>query len=776
MICGRCGKPTAENSTFCPQDSWAIFVDRPVTSDAGALFGFELPAGSGRLARRRQEGICAQLAHSYEDNLQRRNDALEKRLEAEPDSYEVLRALALIAYLEGQLARAATLFERAHKANPDDLESAVNFAIVLARRGQLQPSLNLLNELRKAHPDSPFVWLNLALVALQAHRAPLVHEAVGALEQLWLGNEQIALAFHDDGVTARGLAFLLEGKAREAWDQLNASARHAINLKVEARKDAEREGLTFDNADTFGDDEAGAEVVMEGMGAEASALNNLAIAEAEMGELTRAQARLRAALRLEPGNSAILNNIGVLAYRGGNLSAAHRALETAQGVEEFIGRPDPITNNHLGVVLGSMGRMDESLNFFQRAGSVDHAEFEVFYNLGRAFIEHGRSDVGVPHLRQAFAIEPNNADVHTVLGAAYLFSGRLNLYAEALKHLKRAVQLDSHSRTGAANLVLALLEIGNRDAARGILNQALKVFPGAAEPNYLAALILLYSLEGSDNPETFWASASQHFELARAARPDTAAALYNSALCQFMMGFRDTSAKLLEAATQRDPSLGPAYYLIGVGHAVAKRDKEALAAWSIAAQLEPLNADVHINTGALLYRMGDFKGACDAYFRAHRLLPEDPIILASLGIAFARRKMFAQAITSLEQSLRIDPRSAIAHSNIGLAHYLFNAIERAMEHWRLVSQLDKSYAASREEEQQRSFDDSIIQVRPLEWKNRIIGIAPVLPRPRTRLTPAQGVDPFRMILTDPALATIAEQKRQLEAQRRVLGWMSLKTH
>ena len=728
------------------------------------------------MARRRQEGFCAQLAHSYEENLQKRNDALEKRLGAEPQNHEVLRALALIAYLEGQLARAATLFERAHKAAPDDLESAVNFAIVLARRGQLQPSLNLLNELRQKHSDSPFVWLNLALVALQAHRPPLVHQAIDALEGLWLDNEQIALDFHDDGVTARGLALLLERKPREAWEQLNAAARHAINLKVDARKEAERQGLTFEDADNFGDDGAESEVVMEGMGAQASALNNLAIAEADMGELARAQARLRSALHLEPGNSAILNNIGVLAYRGGNLNAAYRAIETAHGVEEFIGKPDPITNNHLGVVLSSLGRMEDSLNSFQRAGSVDHAEFEVFYNLGRAFIEHGRADVGVPYLRQAFAIEPNNADVHTVLGAAYLFSGRVNLYAEALKHLKRAVQLDSHSRTGASNLVLALLEIGNRDAARGILNQALKIFPGAAEPNYLAALILLYSMEGSDNPETFWASAAQHFELARAARPDTAAALYNSALCQFMMGFRDTSSKLLEAATQRDPSLGPAYYLIGVGHAVAKRDKEALAAWKIAAELEPLNADVHVNTGALLYRAKDYKGACDAYFRAHRLLPENPVILAAMGVAFAQRKMFPQAIAALNDSLRIDPRSPIAHSNIGLAHYLFNAIESAMEHWRLVSQLDKTYAASREEEQQRSFDDSIIQLRPLEWKNRVIGIAPVLPRPRTRLTPSQGVDPFRLVLTDPALATIVEQKRQLEAARRVLAWMSLKTH
>ena len=773
MICGRCGRPTAENSTFCPQDRWAIFVDRPEVTEAGALFGFELPGGSGFMTRRHQESTSAHLQRSYEDNLQKRNDALEKRLEAEPNNFEVLRALGLIAYLENQLARASALLERAHKAAPDDLESAVNYAIVSARRGQLQPALAVLHGARQKHPESPLVWLNLALVALQAHRPPRVFEAGDALEQLWRRDPDIASEFHDDAVTARGLAFLLEHKPRDAWEQLNAAARHAVNIKPETNTDESDDELSVERE--VPSDEAD-EVVMEGKGAQASALNNLAIAEAEMGDFPRAQARLRAALRLEPGNSAILNNIAVLAYRGGNLNAAFHALETAHDIEEFIEKSDPITNNHLGVVLSAMGRMEESLNSFQRAGAVEHAEFEVFYNLGRAFIEHGRSDMGVPYLRQAFGIEPNNPDVHTVLGAAYLFSGRTNLYAEALKHLKRAVQIDSHHRSGAADLILALLDINNRDAARSLLNQALKIFPRDAEPNFLAGIIILNSMEGAENPEAFWANAAQRFEAARAARPETVSALYNSALCQFMMGFRDSASKLLEAAIARDPSLGPAYFLIGLGHAMAKRDKEALAAWKIAAQLEPHNVDVHANTAALLYRAGDFKGSCDAYLRAHRLEPGDPVILAALGVAFARQRMFPQAITALEQSIVINPHSPIAHSNIGLAYYLFNAIERALEHWRIVSQLDRSYADAREEEQQRSFDDSIIQLRPLEWKNRVVGMAPVLPRPRTRLTPAQGVDPFRLALTDPKLGAIVEQKRKLEAARRLLGWMNLKAH
>ncbi len=44
---------------------------------------------------------------------------------------------------------------------------------------------------------------------------------------------------------------------------------------------------------------------------------------------------------------------------------------------------------------------------FQRAGGTEHAEFEVYYNLGRAFIEHAKPDLGVQYLRQSFTLEPN---------------------------------------------------------------------------------------------------------------------------------------------------------------------------------------------------------------------------------------------------------------------------------------------------------------------------------------------------------------------------------
>ncbi len=824
VICGRCGHYTAPGSTYCPNDHWVLLDDLPDSNNSmGARIDFVLPEQqSGLFARRGEEKQRDNLEKSYRSNVEARLEKWEKQLEDDPNDAAVTRRLGLLAMLEGQVERASALLERARTLAPGDFESLVNHGVTLARRGKLQPAIDLFLEARKKTPNSPIVLFNLALVGLQARRPAQVHEAVDALEKLWQNNLAIASDYHDDAVTLRGLAFLLEAKPKEAFAQLEAAVSHRVNLGVSEaelnnRRQAERrkgdrrqqnipvaverrkgprrvedrrqttEADLIDFMENGGFNEAGqtaeardvadtnanAKVKMNGT-AESDALNNLAIAEAALGHVDRAVARLRAALRMEPGHIQALNNLGVLAIQQGDSAVGERYLEAVRAVEEATGSVDAVTWNHLGAAASAQGNVEKALEYFQRAGGTEHGEFEVYYNLGRSWIEHGKSDIGVPFLRQAFAIESNNADVHAVLGAAYLFSGRTQLYAEALKHLKRALQLDTHHRTAGIDLVLALREIRNTDVAGQMLAQSMKQFPKTAEPQFLAALLTLENAPDARQYEDRWAAAAARFESAMNARPSLVSGLYNSALCQFMIGFRDTSAKLLEAVVARDPSMGPAYYLIGYGHAVAKREDEAIKAWNLALKYEPGNPDLHANMGALLYRKKDFQGAIRSYANAHRLLPNDPQILAALGVAFAQAKMYQQAILTIKQSIEIDPRNPVAYSNLGLAHYLFKEIEDAVMNWRRVVQLDSAYAEKREGEQEKSFDESIIQLRPIDWRTRIVQLAPVLPRAKTRLLPGTNAREYRLVVTDSELQQLVFDKRNVERASRQLASMNLK--
>jgi tetratricopeptide (TPR) repeat protein len=395
--------------------------------------------------------------------------------------------------------------------------------------------------------------------------------------------------------------------------------------------------------------------LLEGETASADALNNLAIVEAAAGDYERAVARLGAALRMEPGNTRVHNNLGVIAYEQGHLPAAYKYLNYARQIEDHNEQVEPETRNHLAVVLSAMGNIDESWQEFQRAGNHERAEFEVWYNLGRAYIEIGKPDRGVNYLRKAFQANPQHPDVHVLLGAAYLLRGNASMRAEALKYLKRALQLQPRHLVAFCDLAMLLCEMDNQDGARLLINQALKAYPRSPELIFLRALVTL-----DEEEETHMARAGALFNTSLSGRPDMLVSLYDMALCQFVMGLRDAAAQQMEAVTKRDPAFSPAYFMIGVGHAVANRYTEALDAWQKAAQFEPGNPDLQANMGFVYYQRGDWQNAIACYVKAHpRRAPDDADILSCPGAFFRRActRLFARRGEATEMKYRLNPLS-----------------------------------------------------------------------------------------------------------------------
>jgi len=240
------------------------------------------------------------------------------------------------------------------------------------------------------------------------------------------------------------------------------------------------------------------------------------------------------------------------------------------------------------------------------------------------------------------------------------------------------------------------------------------------------------------------------------------------------MGLRDPASKQLQLAVNRDPAFAPAYYLIGMGHASANRLDEALAAWLMALKYEPDNVDLLANAGYIYFHREEFRASIKHYMQAHQLMPTHAGLLSSLGLAFARAGMLTQAITAFQQSLKINARTPITHSNLGLAYYLFKKVDQAMEQWRVVSQLDAGYASRREEEQYRVYDNSLVEILPLNWPQRLVRLSPALPHAHTRPLPGYNARAYRPVIIDPILQKAAAMKIELDAKRRLLASMNLK--
>src|ERR1700758_4968198 len=159
------------------------------------------------------------------------------------------------------------------------------------------------------------------------------------------------------------------------------------------------------------------------------------------------------------------------------------------------------------------------------------------------------------------------------------------------------------------------------------------------------------------------------------------------------------SAAVCGAILAREPRNAVAAHLMGL----ALKDSgdwaqgEEWLAFSI--QLEPNRGEFHANLGNLRRKREQYEGALEAYTRALQLLPEHRaarrglaltlndlkryeeaenqcrILLARdaadaeswgiLGMALANRRQFAEAEHAYRRAIALDPKSKVAHHNLG---------------------------------------------------------------------------------------------------------------
>jgi Flp pilus assembly protein TadD len=144
-------------------------------------------------------------------------------------------------------------------------------------------------------------------------------------------------------------------------------------------------------------------------------------------------------LALEPDNPEIHNN---LSYIYNHTNSYNEAIEASQRA---------IT------LLGETGQA-----YKQGYQTRDQVLSHAYKNLGNAYTGLKRYNEAADALKQATAIEPNNAAAHFNLGLTLYTGGR---YSEAIQAYKEVIRLRPNLAAGHFNLALAYFAINNRAAA-----------------------------------------------------------------------------------------------------------------------------------------------------------------------------------------------------------------------------------------------------------------------------------------------------------------------
>lgn len=231
-------------------------------------------------------------------------------------------------------------------------------------------------------------------------------------------------------------------------------------------------------------------------------------------------------------------------------------------------------------------------------------------NLGAALDETGRTDEGLPYLRKALALKPDNPDILNSLGNVL---NRLGQPGEARPLLEKAVQLKPRFATAYNTLGASLMALGQIDAGQSAFKRALEVDPSLT----LARVNLGWALANAGHGN----EALKQFALACRQQPGLADTEFKWGLTLTMNDRAADAVPHFVRATQLDPNHAPAEYFAGATLLHLNRPVDAVPHLERALALDENYALAHLQLALALRALGHSADADEHYQTAIRLNP-----------------------------------------------------------------------------------------------------------------------------------------------------------
>ena len=143
--------------------------------------------------------------------------------------------------------------------------------------------------------------------------------------------------------------------------------------------------------------------------------------------------------------------------------------------------------NILGAVLTDQNKLEEAVNYHQKAIKINPNYAEGYNNLGVALQKLKRLDEAINNYKIAMKLKPNLALVYNNLATALKY---LNKFDEALINCKKAIDLKPDFANAHNNLGTVLKDLNRMEESYECLNKAIKLKTDFAEAYYNLGIVL----------------------------------------------------------------------------------------------------------------------------------------------------------------------------------------------------------------------------------------------------------------------------------------------
>lgn len=342
----------------------------------------------------------------------------------------------------------------------------------------------------------------------------------------------------------------------------------------------------------------------------------------------------------------------------------------AEQIYKQILRTDPNQPDALqfvGLCAYESGRVDEAVDYLQRAAKSQPSNAFIRTNLGTVLQHRGQFEEAIACYRRALEINPNLPHAHNNLGAALKKSGHLK---EALESYQKAITLRPEYAEAHSNLGNVLKQIGQLDEAIAAQHRSIECNPRYAEGHNNLGLAV--AAKGD------YTQALECYRKALELKPDYAEAYDNAGSAMRSLGDSDNALRAYEQAVKLDPNFSGARNNLGALLQSQQRLEEAITYYREALRLDPHSFFAHSNLGDALAELGEFHHAQASYQHALAIkatprlqlvlatqLP--PIYESSTDLQRWRERLHGQ-LSNIDQRIKLDPETELLPSCFYMAY------------------------------------------------------------------------------------------------------------
>ncbi len=491
-----------------------------------------------------------------------------------------------------------------------------------------------------------------------------------------------------------------------------------------------------------------AEEVADGRGEDGRMLTHMAGILAGGGKGEKALRVLERAIELDAESGDAYFSKGLL------LLNLKRPTEAEQAMRAGIAKvPDhPVGHYHLGRVLLETGKPDEAVASFERAIAANYS-FEPAY-LALASMHEARHDkdraVGVlkKYLQQ---VNPRNRDIRHQLVRLYV---EAKDYQGARKELEELIAEDPSDLDAQLRMALIHGEQKEYPQAIGRLTEILKARPAELkvrdylgyiyeESKDLQKAVETYAFNVQLEPSFFeghlhlgvlyyrlkkFPEATEHLGRAIALNPKQPESHIVQGLAYLQQEQYDKSAEVFLEGIRHNPKNADLHFNLGTAYDKLNRFDDVVRAMETAIRLDPHHADALNYLG---YSYADrgirIDQALSLTKQAVALKPENGYYIDSLGWAFFKSGLLAEALAELKRAAALVGDDPVIYEHLGDIYAKQQRLSDAREAWLHALELDPSNHKLMDRFREQGMGDPTLEERIQQAKRRVAGQKPSLP-------------------------------------------------